>query len=346
MKYDLKRMSSSPSYGCTRGLFAAMTCAGLFLFWIWCSMALYFSNLSWVAEWLRILVACIFGLSFPVLLFYCRKHYWRAWICMFGTGILILAWHLLIPPSHNRDWTPDVAVLPYAKINGNIVTIHNIRNFDYRSETDFTPRYYDKTVDMNKLKSIDYILSYWDGNKNVAHTIISYGFDDGYQLAVSIETRREKGEPQGALRGIFRQYELIYILADERDMLRLRTDFRKEQVYVFPLRASHKEIKKLFMETISRVNSVYKKPEFYDTITRNCLTTLINDFSKIWPRKKAFDMRMILNGRSAEMGYENGNIITELSFEETKKKCHANQYLKDGYKTDDYSKLIRHPLTK
>ena len=311
----------------------------LFLFWSWSSMAVYFSNLP--GEWLKTILAWGYFLSYPLLLLLFRKHLWWTMLGMTGLCLVILIWYLLIPPSHNRDWTTDVAVLPYAEINGDLVTIHNIRNFDYHSETDFTPSYYDRTVDVSKLKSLDYILSYWDNNEAIAHTMASYGFDDGYHLCVSVETKREKGEPQTALRGIFRQYELIYILADERDLLRLRTDFRKEDVYVFPLKTSREEIKTFFLEVISRVNEISRQPEFYDTITHNCLTTLVSDFRQVRSPVKMFDLRRILNGWSAEMIFENNNIDTDFSYDETRQKCYANQYIQGEYDVSAYSKLIR-----
>jgi hypothetical protein len=314
----------------------------LFLFWGWCAIASYFSIFSLLPDLLKTLLSWALFLSFFVGLVFFRKSLKRFFIVFLAVGCVLAICYLWgVRPSNQRDWEPEYAVLPYAEINGNLVTVHNIRDFDYRSETDFTPHYYDKTFDLDKLRSIDYILSYWDGNKDVAHTITSYGFEDGSYLASSIETRRENGEPQTALRGLFRQYEIIYVLADERDILRLRTDFRKEQVYVYPLRGNREDIKRLFMEMIQKVNSLYKKPEFYDTITRNCLTSFLNDAYKIHSPEKRFDIRRLLNGLSAEMIYENGNIDTDLSFEETQKKCHANQYLKGDYNVNDYSTLIR-----
>lgn len=329
-----------------QNILIAFAVVALFLFWGWCSIASYFSVFSLLPHMVRAVLAWIFFFSFFAGLVFLRKKIVGFFIIFLMLGIVVMICYLCIQPSNQRDWLPEYAVLPYAETNGSLVTVHNIRNFDYRSETDFTPRYYDRTFDLDKLKSIDYILSYWGDNKDVAHTITSYGFEDGSHLALSIETRREKEEPQTGLRGLFRQYEIIYILADERDVLRLRTDFRKEQVYVYPLRGKPKDIRKLFLEMIQRVNSLHEKPEFYDTITRNCLTSLLNDAYKLKPPQKRFDIRRLLNGRSAEMIYENSNIDTKLSFEKTKKMCHANQYLKGGYNVDDYSKLIRSPLVK
>ena len=160
---------------------------------------------------------------------------WSLWSGGIATGgrgwgflaafAVVLVWWLLMPPSNSRNWQPDVAVLPWADIQGNRVTIHNIRNCDYRSETDYTVRHYDKTFDLAKLKSVDLSLVYW-GSPYIAHTMLSFGFEgDGY-VCFSIETRKEIGEAYSTVKGFFRQYELTYVVADERDLIGLRTNYR------------------------------------------------------------------------------------------------------------------------
>src|SRR5207244_1722109 len=140
---------------------------------------------------------------------------------------------------------PEVARLAYATIDGDLVTVHNIRNFDYRTETDFTPAYYDKTYDLKKLDSVDLVAVYWMGPA-IAHLFLSFGFA-GDHLAISIEARKEKGEGYSSVKGFFRQYELYYVVADERDVIRVRTNYRKdppEAVYVFPLRAPRETMRR------------------------------------------------------------------------------------------------------
>ena len=147
--------------------------------------------------------------------------------------LVLVAW-TSPSPSNDRDWQPEVAVLPYATINGDLVTVHNIRNFDYRTETDFTPAYYDRTFDLRRLDRVDLVAVYWMGPA-IAHIFLSFGFGDEY-LPISIEVRKTRAKEYSTVAGFFRQYELIYVVADERDVIRVRTNYRKsppEDVYMF-----------------------------------------------------------------------------------------------------------------
>ena len=159
----------------------------------------------------------------------------------------------MIPPSNDRDWRPEVAVLPYATVAGDMVTIHNIRNLDYRTETEFQPRYYDKAFDLSKLDSLDLIAVYWMGDA-IAHVMMSFGFGGKDFVAFSIETRTEKGEGYSTIKGFFKQFEITYIAGDERDLIRVRTDFRnpREDVYIFRTRARPERTRLLFMEYVER----------------------------------------------------------------------------------------------
>jgi len=190
----------------------------------------YYSNLP--GETLRTIAAAAFGVG-TLAAFAFLPGRWRTsfWFIVAFAGVLI--WWILIPPSNERDWLPEYGRTPYATINGDLVTVHDIRNFDYQSEENFAIQYYDKTFNLDDLTSVDFALSYWDGNTRIAHFIVSFGFRDQDYLAVSVETRREVGEKWSAIGGFFKQYELILILGDERDLLRLRTNFRKDDVYLY-----------------------------------------------------------------------------------------------------------------
>ena len=170
----------------------------------------------------------------------------------------LVAWWSSIAPSNDRDWKPEVAVLPYATLEGDQVTVHNIRNFDYRSETDFTPRYYDKTFDLRQLDSVDLIASYWAGPA-IAHIFLSFGFGENDHLAVSIERRDERGEGYSTIKGLFKQFELFYVVADERDVIRVRTNYRHdppEDVYVFRLQGPKENARRVFLEYMDEINSL------------------------------------------------------------------------------------------
>ena len=162
--------------------------------------------------------------------------------------IAIALWWTSIPPSNTRDWTPDVARTARATFDGSRVTIENVRNFNYRSESDYDQRWETRTYDLDRIRGMDLFLSFW-GPTQIAHTIASWEFGDGQQLAISIETRKEKGESYSALRGFFRQYELYYVVADERDLIGLRANCRGEQVDLYRIRIPTSQARALLVDT-------------------------------------------------------------------------------------------------
>jgi hypothetical protein len=255
----------------------------------------------------------------------------------------LLAWWWRIEPSNERDWQADVAVLPYATIEGDRVTVHNIRNFDYRSETDYTPAWYDKTFDLNKLEGVDLIASYWMGPA-IAHTFLSFAFEGGDHLAISIETRKEKSESYSTIKGFFRQYELFYVVADERDVIRLRTNFRQnppEQVYLYRLQGPLENGRKLFLEYLHDMNALKDKPEFYNTLTTNC-TTQIWTSARVNTERPPFSWKILASGYVPEYLYENGRLGEHgLSFGEVQRRALINTRAKAVDSPLDFSARIR-----
>ena len=319
-------------------LFSVIFWVLLFGFWLWSIGALYFFGLP--GKNTPMIVSGIFAAVVPLALIALpnrKRTAYGVWVLCF---IILFGW-TRVEPSHDRIWEENVAQLPDITVQGNQARVHNVRNFDYKTEKDFTVHYYDKIYDLDKLKGVDYVLSYWDGNKAIAHSILSFNFSNGDHLAVSVETRLEKGESQENLNGFFKQYELIYILADEKDVLRLRTNFRKEEVFLYPTTIPDEYVRKMFDIVVERVNSIARQPEFYNALTENCFTSLARNFSKISPPKNPFDYRRLANGYSDEMLYENGKIDSKLNFEETKRMHHINQYVQDIPGSSDYSALIR-----
>jgi hypothetical protein len=262
-------------------------------------------------------------------------------LCTIGAFALVLAWWLLIPPSNQRDWQPDVAVLPYSETTGSQITVHNIRNCDYRSETDYDVHYYDKTYDLDKLRSVDLYLVNW-GAPSIAHTMVSFGFEDGSFLCISIETRKEKGESYSALKGFFRQFELIYVVADERDLVRLRTNYRKgEEVFLYRINASPAGARALFLSYLKRVNQLHSYPEWYNALTSNCTTNIRVQADQAGGRRTPWDLRILLNGKIDELLYERSRISTRLPFAELKQRCHINERARRADKDPAFSELIR-----
>jgi len=267
------------------------------------------------------------------------------WAGLAVSGLLfapVVIWFLWRAPSNNRDWQPDLAILPWAEITGDEIALHNIRNCDYRTETDFTCRYYDRVFDLGKLRTVDLFLVYW-GSPHIAHTMLSFGFEDEGNVCFSIETRKERGEDYSAIKGFFRQYEKIYIVADERDVVRLRTNFRHEDVYLYRLKVKPEIIRKVFLDYLLEVNRLKDRPEWYNALTGNCTTSIRRHTTPYNPDAR-LDWRLIVNGYLDKMIYERGILSQDLSFAELKKRSYINEKAQAADQAPDFSRRIREGL--
>lgn len=271
-----------------------------------------------------------------------RRWRWRALGTYLVLFVALVVWWRGIEPSNERDWQTDVAVLPRATIEGDVVTLHNIRNFDYRSETDYTPAYYDKRFELSKLEGVDLVAVYWMGPA-IAHTFISFAFAGGEHLAISIETRKEKGEGYSTIKGFFRQYELHYVVADERDVIRLRTNYRHdppEDVYVYRLQGSIESGRAFFVDYMKQINALNAKPAFYNTLTTNC-TTNIWVHSRVNAGHLPFSWKILASGYVPEYLYEAGRLDTSVPFTELRQRAHVNARALAADKAADFSRRIR-----
>lgn len=308
----------------------------------WGILALIFSGPPGYGA--RFILASIFGAASLAALIALgfRRWRWRTLAGYLALFALLMVWWRGIEPSNERDWQADVAVLPYAEIDGDVVTVHNIRNFDYRSETDYTPAYYDKRFDLRKLEGADLVAVYWMGPA-VAHIFVSFAFAGGDHLAISIETRKEKGESYSTLKGFFRQYELYYVVADERDVIRLRTNYRNdppEDVYIYRAQGPLENVRRVFLEYMSKINALQTHPEFYNTLTTNC-TTAIWHHTLVNPEHLPFSWKILASGYVPEYAYEAGRLDTSLPFSELKRRAHINARAKAADGAADFSRLIR-----
>jgi Domain of unknown function (DUF4105) len=308
----------------------------------WGALAINYSNLP--GEGLRKVLAVVFALLGAVLLvwYLLSTKRIRPLLIFLAAFLLLVAWWSTIPPMQNRDWAPEYARLVHATIKGDLVTLHDIRNFDYRTETDFTPRYYDKTFDLQQLDSVDLIASYWMGNA-IAHTIISFGFSGKDFLAISIETRRERQESYSSIAGFFKQYELFYVVADERDLIRLRTNYRKdppEDVYLYRTLAPAAYARLLFLDYIREINSLAERPEFYNSLTTNCTTSILTH-TRVNPSHLPLSWKVLLSGYVPEYLYEHRRIDTSLPFEDLKRRSHINAAAQAADQAPDFSQRIR-----
>jgi hypothetical protein len=256
----------------------------------------------------------------------------------------LLALWFQIPASNERDWQTDVSVTPYATVNGDRVTIHGVRNFDYRTETDFDPRWENRTYDLKELDSADLIAVYWAG-KAIAHIMISFGFGGKDYLAFSIETRKEKGEVYSTLAGFFRQYELVYVVADERDVIGVRTTHRQpqEDVYVYRTRAPLRNIRRVFIDYIETINELRDRPRFYNTLTTNCTTSILTH-TRLNPESPPLSWKVLLSGYVPDYLYELQRIDTTKPFAELEKLSRVNARAHAAGKNTDFSQRIRDGL--
>jgi len=315
----------------------ALVWGGLGLVTLWATAAIYFDARI---VWLRLPLAAVYASGILAVWIWVGRP-WKAVVT--GTSFaVVLIWWLFLHPSNSRDWLPDAAGLPYADIAGNQITIHNIRNCDYRTETDFDVRYYDKIFQLDKLVTTDLYLVYW-GSPNIAHTMVSFGFDGGDYVCMSIETRKEKGEGYSAVKGLFRQFELMYIIADERDLVRLRTNYRQgEDVYLYRARMTPEQSRTLFLDYLRRANELRERPEWYNALTDNCTTAIRTQ--RAAAERAPWNWRILLNGHLDELLYERAMIATNLPLAELKKQCLINARARPADKSADFSQRIRQGL--
>jgi hypothetical protein len=249
---------------------------------------------------------------------------------------------LLTKPSNDRDWNEDQTILPYAEIKDNLVSIYNIRNFKYTSTKSFTKDYYDQTFDLNKIKRVWYIVEPFSGFPGSAHTFLSFEFEDNQFVSISVEIRKEKGESYNPVKGLFDQYELMYVIADENDVVKLRSNYRKDLVYMYPVRTSVEKVRELFLDMIERTNDLKENPEFYNTLTNTCTTNIVRHVNRITPKRVPFfNLRILLPANSDKLAYKLGLLDTDLPFEEARVKFFIND-LAEKYATNtDFSLKIR-----
>ena len=265
-----------------------------------------------------------------------RPRRWVKWIVA-ASVIAVGGWWFTLQPRQFRDWKPEVALLPQATVEGEVVTIRNVRDFDYRTEEDFTPHYELRRLDLRNLRGVDIFITYW-GSPYMAHPILSFDFGKDGHVCFSIETRPVRGQKYSAIGGLYRQFELAYVVADERDVIRLRTNYRKgEDVYLYHLKAPF--VRNAFLEYIGTVNELCDSPRWYNAITDNCTSAIRNQ--RAAAERAPWDWRMLVNGFGDELLYERGNLDRSLPFTELKQRAHINERAKAANDAPDFSERIR-----
>jgi Domain of unknown function (DUF4105) len=307
---------------------------------LWASAALYF-DLPYAS--LRIPAAALFVLITAVVILAIKQHLLRVAIFL-ACFAVVLAWWLSLQPSNNRPWQPNVDRTASAEINADKVTIHNLRNCDYRAEFDYTCEWQTKTFDLSQIRGADLFFTHW-GSPWIAHPIISFQFGDNDHVAFSIETRNQIGKGYSAIRGFFRQYELIYIVAVERDVIRLRTNYRTgEEVSLYHFTAGPDRSRAIFLEYLKRVNELHDRPEWYNALTSNCTTNIYDEVAAVngaIPKPWILDMRFPLNGKDDQKAYEKGAIAGNLPFPQLQQRALINPAAQAADQSPDFSNLIR-----
>jgi hypothetical protein len=272
----------------------------------------------------------------------------------------------VIAPSNFRDWTPEQAVLPYAEYDKGVgsllperpdgccaqktpdpffVTVRNVRYCQYFAADTYLVDYYDKTFDLTAVRGVDFIIVPFETTPSLAHTMLSFEIarpDGGVDhLAVSVEVRKEKDEAYNPVKGSARQFELMYVVADERDVIRQRTNYRDEQVYLYRTVATPETARLLLVDVLGRVNELAARPEFYDTLTNNCTTNIVRHIDRIRPNRLAYDVRLLLPGYSDKIAFEQGLIVPYGTFEQTRERAHVNPLAERYADRDDFSERIR-----
>ncbi|MGD9645799.1 MAG: DUF4105 domain-containing protein [Pirellulales bacterium] len=244
-------------------------------------------------------------------------------------------------PTNDANWSPDQAVLPTAEYHGNLVTVHNVRNCDYRSTTDYVVRHEDRTYDLNDLRSVDFIVVPFKEAPQLAHTMLSFGFDHDDYLAVSVEIRKRRDESFSAWKGMFPHYEIMYVAADERDVIALRTNHRHDDVYVHRTRATPEQARALFVDVVARMNKLAVEPEYYNTFTNNCTTNIRRHVNDLAPGRVPYDYRVMMPGYSDQMAYNLGMLATSEPFPLAREHARVNELAFRYREAPDFSRQIR-----
>jgi hypothetical protein len=310
----------------------------LALLTLWAAAALYVD--CRIAA-LRIPVTVIYVVGIVIALFKLKGSRWAAGLCFVGFCI-VLAWWLNLKPSNDGNWQPDVDRTAWVEMHGDQITIHNLRNCDYRSETDYANCWSDRTLYLSQLRAADLFLTNW-GIRFASHPIVSFQFGDNQHVAFSIEARYKAGQAYALIPGCFRQYELIFVAADERDVIRLRTNYRKdEEVYLYRVNVQPEVARAMFLTYVTYLNKLNDHPEWYNEVTRNCTTTLQKPLAANVDNPQPWNYQFLLNGTLDELLYDRGRLVTGgLPFPELKQREHINAAAHTAGQSPDFSALIR-----
>ena len=309
-----------------------------FLLLAWATLALYWSNIP--GAWLRLALAIGF-MAFGIYALWFKRTL-RTYLVFAALFLGVVALYRSIQPSFDRPWQTEVAVLPEVVRDGDRVVLKNFRNFDYRSTTDFTPHYETREVLLSHLTSLDFYISYWIPGP-IAHTFVTFNFDNTLPVCISIEARRHVGQGFDPLSSLFKQFGLIYVVGDERDIVRVRTNYRQEDVYLYHIETSPENVRRLFLVYLDRINEIASRPEFYHLLSNSCTINIVR-YARIAGKPRRYDIRFLLNGYSDRGLYRAGFLNPNLSFAELRRRAFINSLAQAAGNAPDFSERIRASL--
>jgi hypothetical protein len=305
---------------------------------LWGAFALgYQAPGGWALKGLCVLLWT--GLSLATLIALWQGRGTPAWLAFIAAFAVLQVWWERIPPSNDRLWDDDVAQMTSGKIIGSRIILHNVRNFDWRTDTDYVQRWETRDYDLDRLNSVDMILSYWRGPA-IAHMLVSFGFDGGERVVFSVEVRRQKSQRYSEIGGFFKEFGLSVIAADERDVIRVRTNVRGEDDYLYRIRMPLSAMRSLFAAYVEEANTLVKAPRFYNTITVNC-TTLVYHMMRRIVGRLPLDYRVLLTGYLPGYVYHVGGLDRRYSLDELRTLGHITARAKLADDSAGFSADIR-----
>ena len=311
----------------------------LVVWFVWTALTLWFSNLQ--QAWLRQCLALVYVAWLGVALVLLRPR-WHGLRVALVSSLLVALVYSMTEPSNTRDWQPEVATAPTIDVDGERVTVHGVRNFHYRSETDFDARWEDRSYDLSRLRTLDLVMSYW-GPVDYCHTFLSFGFDGGEQLAASVEVRKEVGEGYSTWGGFFKRFELIYVFGDERDLIGVRTNHRGENVYLYRLRVRPEPLRELFLNYVRFANELARTPQFYKVIRNSCGVNILHRVAETG-RTVFVGRDALLNGYWDRHLFGQGALHPGLPFDELRERSRIDDRAREAGEAPDFSRRIREGL--
>jgi hypothetical protein len=310
----------------------------LALLTLWAVAALY---VDFRIAALRIPVTLIYVAGIITILIKLQSRWAAAALCLVGF-CCVLGWWLTLEPSNEGNWQADLSRTAWAEMDGDRITIHNLRNCDYRTETDYSNCWTDRTVYLSQIRAADLFLTNW-GIRFASHPIVSFQFGDNQHVAFSIEARYKAGQAYSTILGCFRQYGLIFVAADERDVIRLRTNYRKdEEVSMYRVQGQPEMARAMFLTYVTYLNKLKDHPEWYNEVTKNCTTTIERSLAANVNKPQPWNYQFLLNGTLDELLYDRGRLVAGgLPFPELKEREHINAAGRAAGLSPDFSTLIR-----